>query len=178
MGQNANGLTKPACSCLPTSPSTCLTGLYELSCRVTDHFAAGMREQYHVDLCTHHNITRTESSRIVQYFISAEEVEWDYSEERVWELEKHQATLEDRCASGTLALLWVPRLATGSKLVSCPPVQAVFSWRKGQIELAHATRRQCTGSTRMTLSKSRRNGSPVRNTWEFWVNPPFFNLIL
>lgn len=70
-------------------------GTYEVNCRVTDHFAAGMREQYQVDLCTHRKTNHTQASKIVQYFISAEEIEWDYSEERVWELEKHHATLED-----------------------------------------------------------------------------------
>lgn len=59
-----------------------------------------MREQYQVDLCTHRRANHTQASKIVQYFISAEEIEWDYSEERVWELEKHHATLEDRCARG------------------------------------------------------------------------------
>lgn len=74
--------------------------MYEVNCRVTDHFAAGMREQYRVDLCSHHKVNHTQASKVVQYFISAEEIEWDYSEERVWELEKHHATLEDRCARG------------------------------------------------------------------------------
>lgn len=53
-----------------------------------------------MDLCTHRKTNHTQASKIVQYFISAEEIEWDYSEERVWELEKHHATLEDRCAGG------------------------------------------------------------------------------
>lgn len=88
---------RPACSRLPISSSTHLTGMYEVNCRVTDHFAAGMRERYRVDLCAHRKINHTQASNTVQYFISAEEVEWDYSEERVWELEKHHATLKDRC---------------------------------------------------------------------------------
>lgn len=67
-----------------------------------------MREQYRVNLCPHSRIVHTQPSKIVKYFISAEEVEWDYSEERVWELEKHQATLEDRCARGAVALPCFP----------------------------------------------------------------------
>ncbi|KAM9348630.1 ferroxidase HEPHL1 [Symphorus nematophorus] len=73
-------------------------GVYEVSCRVTDHYSAGMRQQYKVNLCPRHKVdthTRTNPTKIVQYFISAEEVEWDYSPERVWELEKHHATSED-----------------------------------------------------------------------------------
>lgn len=46
--------------------------------------------------------TQTTSAKTVQYFISAEEIEWDYSPERDWELEKHHATLEDRCVMGII----------------------------------------------------------------------------
>ncbi|XP_044077458.1 ferroxidase HEPHL1 [Siniperca chuatsi] len=72
-------------------------GVYEVSCRVTDHYSAGMRQQYRVNLCPKHKLkhTHTEPTKIVQYFISAEEIEWDYSPERDWELEKHHTTSED-----------------------------------------------------------------------------------
>ena len=71
-----------------------------MSCRVTDHFSAGMRQQYRVNLCPGHKLKPTHTggpTKIVQYFVSAEELEWDYSPERHWELEKHQATAEHRC---------------------------------------------------------------------------------
>ncbi|XP_042355305.1 ferroxidase HEPHL1 [Plectropomus leopardus] len=73
-------------------------GVYEVSCRVTDHFSAGMRQQYKVNLCPQHKLKLTHTggpTKIVQYFISAEEIEWDYSPSRQWELEKHHATFED-----------------------------------------------------------------------------------
>ncbi|TDH04900.1 hypothetical protein EPR50_G00137860 [Perca flavescens] len=73
-------------------------GVYEISCRVTDHYSAGMRQQYRVNLCPQHKLklTNTEQpTKIVQYFISAEEIEWDFSPERDWEREMHQGTLED-----------------------------------------------------------------------------------
>uniref|UniRef100_A0A8D3DA42 ferroxidase n=1 Tax=Scophthalmus maximus TaxID=52904 RepID=A0A8D3DA42_SCOMX len=74
-------------------------GVYEVSCRVTDHYSAGMRQHYRVNYCPRrkvkHTRTQTEPTKIVQYFISAEEVEWDYSPERDWELEKHHTTSED-----------------------------------------------------------------------------------
>ena len=76
--------------------------MYEISCRVTDHYSAGMRQQYRVNLCPQHKLklTNTEQpTKIVQYFISAEEIEWDFSPERDWELEKHHCKLEDRCVS-------------------------------------------------------------------------------
>ncbi|XP_019108749.1 hephaestin-like protein 1 isoform X2 [Larimichthys crocea] len=78
-------------------------GLYEVSCRVTDHYSAGMRQRYRVDPCTrhgeknthNHQHKHTQPTKIVQYFISAEEIEWDYSPERDWEMENHHTTSED-----------------------------------------------------------------------------------
>ncbi|XP_040006414.1 ferroxidase HEPHL1 isoform X1 [Xiphias gladius] len=72
-------------------------GVYEVSCRITDHYSAGMRQQYRVSYCPGHklNHTHAEPTKIVQYFISAEEIEWDYSPKRDWELENYQATSED-----------------------------------------------------------------------------------
>ena len=70
-----------------------------MSCRVTDHFSAGMRQQYEVNICPGQRFKpqRTEPTKIVQYFISAEEIEWDFSPDRAWEKEKNHGTLEDRC---------------------------------------------------------------------------------
>lgn len=75
------------------------TGVYEVSCRVTDHYSAGMRQQYRVNLCQKSKVkhTHAQPTKIVQYFISAEEIEWDYSPERDWEVEKHHSSSEDRC---------------------------------------------------------------------------------
>uniref|UniRef100_A0AAQ4PIB5 ferroxidase n=1 Tax=Gasterosteus aculeatus aculeatus TaxID=481459 RepID=A0AAQ4PIB5_GASAC len=76
---------------------TCSEGLYEVSCRVTDHYSAGMRQRYRVNLCPQHKLKPTHSggpTKIVQYFISAEEVEWDYSPRRDWEKENHNGTLK------------------------------------------------------------------------------------
>ncbi|XP_056254111.1 ferroxidase HEPHL1 isoform X1 [Seriola aureovittata] len=72
-------------------------GVYEVSCRVTDHYSAGMRQQYRVDHCPQRKVkhTRTQPTKIVQYFISAEEIEWNYSPDRKWELENFHTTLED-----------------------------------------------------------------------------------
>ncbi|KAM8835976.1 ferroxidase HEPHL1 [Synchiropus picturatus] len=71
-------------------------GLFQVSCRVTDHFSGGMRHQYRVRRCSEARPrSRPPPTRTVQYFISAEEVEWDYSPSRGWELEKLHATLQD-----------------------------------------------------------------------------------
>ncbi|KAM7398054.1 hypothetical protein PAMA_006090 [Pampus argenteus] len=72
-------------------------GVYEVSCRVTDHYSAGMRQQYKVNLCPGRKLqhTHTSPTKIVQYFISAEEIEWDFSPNREWERELHHGTLEN-----------------------------------------------------------------------------------
>ncbi|KAI4813818.1 hypothetical protein KUCAC02_003042, partial [Chaenocephalus aceratus] len=81
---------------LPYAPNT--PGVHEVSCRVTDHFSAGMRQQYRVDLCPRHKLELTYKggpTKIVQYFISADEIVWDFSPNRDWEMEIHHGTLED-----------------------------------------------------------------------------------
>ncbi|KAM9333121.1 ferroxidase HEPHL1 [Pholidichthys leucotaenia] len=84
--------TTAAISMQPTIP-----GVYEVSCRVTDHYSAGMRQQYKVAQCPGKQVklTDTRPTKTVRYYISAEEIEWDYSPSRDWELEKHHGTLED-----------------------------------------------------------------------------------
>ncbi|XP_072302201.1 ferroxidase HEPHL1 [Eucyclogobius newberryi] len=76
----------------PTTP-----GVFEVNCRVTDHYMAGMRQQYEVKQCSGDNFNSTEDKpkKTVQYFISAEEIVWDYSPMRNWELEKHHGTAEN-----------------------------------------------------------------------------------
>lgn len=57
-----------------------------------------MRQQYVVKPCTQNNFkyTHPNPTKIVQYFISAEEIEWDYSPQRDWELELYNTTEEAR----------------------------------------------------------------------------------
>uniref|UniRef100_A0A3Q1G193 ferroxidase n=1 Tax=Acanthochromis polyacanthus TaxID=80966 RepID=A0A3Q1G193_9TELE len=72
-------------------------GFFEVSCRLTDHYSAGMRQHYRVNQCPGKKVkhTNTTPTNTVQYFISAEEIEWDYSPTRDWEREIHHGTLED-----------------------------------------------------------------------------------
>ncbi|XP_056141515.1 ferroxidase HEPHL1 [Lampris incognitus] len=84
--------TTAAFTMQPTS-----TGVFEVSCGTTDHFSAGMRAQYTVKDCSGHNVPKThkEPTKVVRYFISAEEVEWDYSPDRAWELENYNTTADN-----------------------------------------------------------------------------------
>ncbi|XP_063078757.1 ferroxidase HEPHL1-like [Engraulis encrasicolus] len=78
------------------------TGVFSVSCRTTDHFTAGMRHYYHVKQCgkpTHTDPQVHTPTRHVEYFLSAEEVEWDYAPSRDWELEKHNMNAEDSYGS-------------------------------------------------------------------------------
>ncbi|KAG7484346.1 hypothetical protein MATL_G00048630 [Megalops atlanticus] len=75
-------------------------GTFDVSCRTTDHYMAGMRQQYSVMKCTGQDVPRGDSPlSVVQYFIAAEELEWDYCPNRTWEFEKHNATEENSVGS-------------------------------------------------------------------------------
>ncbi|KAI1893976.1 hypothetical protein AGOR_G00129200 [Albula goreensis] len=71
-------------------------GMFEVSCRTSDHYMGGMRQHYFVKRCKPADILQTRAPRsVARYFIAAEEVEWDYSPSRVWELEKHNTDAEN-----------------------------------------------------------------------------------
>ncbi|XP_062409279.1 ferroxidase HEPHL1-like isoform X2 [Sardina pilchardus] len=100
-----HGNTRDTLNLFPhTSATVTMTthrsGNFSVSCRTTDHFVAGMKQNYIVSPCassTHtHTHTHTPSlTPSAHYFLSAEEVEWDYAPNRAWELEKHNSTAED-----------------------------------------------------------------------------------
>lgn len=72
-------------------------GVFEVSCRTTDHYSAGMRHLYSVKPCKgkQFNVPHDEPTKIVKYYISAEETEWDYSPTRDWEMEQHRTSPEE-----------------------------------------------------------------------------------
>ncbi|XP_030648847.1 hephaestin-like protein 1 [Chanos chanos] len=93
------GTTRDTLSLFPHTSTTIsmqpdTAGVFEVSCRVSDHYVGGMRQQYTVRRCKAPNNSHTASS-VVEYFISAEELEWDYSPDRSWELEKYNTTEEN-----------------------------------------------------------------------------------
>lgn len=71
------------------------TGLFEVSCKVSDHYMGGMRQQYRVKNCGQ-NLSALPSAPTAHYYISAEELEWDYSPNRTWELQNFNTTEENR----------------------------------------------------------------------------------
>uniref|UniRef100_A0A3B4EIB4 ferroxidase n=1 Tax=Pygocentrus nattereri TaxID=42514 RepID=A0A3B4EIB4_PYGNA len=58
-----------------------ITRLFEVSCRVSEHYMGGMRLQYRVKRCRE-SLSAPITAPTGHYFIAAEEVEWDYSPER------------------------------------------------------------------------------------------------
>ncbi|CAL8267923.1 unnamed protein product [Merluccius merluccius] len=68
-----------------------LMGTFLVACRVTDHYSAGMRHQYQVDRCPGRTVTPEthNPTKVITYYISTEETEWDYSPDRTWEMENH-----------------------------------------------------------------------------------------
>uniref|UniRef100_A0A6Q2XZ01 ferroxidase n=1 Tax=Esox lucius TaxID=8010 RepID=A0A6Q2XZ01_ESOLU len=78
------GMTRDTVSLFPHTTATVsmlphTPGVFEVSCRVTDHYSGGMRQQYSVKSCSSRNATHTSKksapSDTVRYYISAEEVE-------------------------------------------------------------------------------------------------------
>ncbi|XP_048460742.1 ceruloplasmin [Rhincodon typus] len=64
-------------------------GVFELSCKTTDHFAGGMKQFYKVNKCSMFELPDIFYSE-KKYYIAAVEIEWDYSPSREWELEMHR----------------------------------------------------------------------------------------
>ncbi|XP_076139155.1 ferroxidase HEPHL1-like isoform X1 [Alosa pseudoharengus] len=100
-----HGNTRDTLSLFPHTSATVTmtthrTGLFSVSCRTTDHFVAGMKQKYNITACgaSTHTPSHTHTPS-AHYFLSAEEVDWDYAPDRAWELEKHNITAEDSYGS-------------------------------------------------------------------------------
>ncbi|XP_077344389.1 ceruloplasmin-like [Lithobates pipiens] len=60
-------------------------GVFNVECMVADHYTGGMRQHYRVDSCGKSSVKQSPYSRVVTYFIAAEEIDWNYSPSRAWE---------------------------------------------------------------------------------------------
>ncbi|KAM9436317.1 ferroxidase HEPHL1-like isoform 2-T2 [Clarias gariepinus] len=73
-------------------------GVFELSCRTTDHYRGGMLQMYTAKPCTRSQNLGSEDTTFrpdVYFYLAAEEVVWNYAPNRTWELKKHHTTLGD-----------------------------------------------------------------------------------
>uniref|UniRef100_A0A8C5LQ04 ferroxidase n=1 Tax=Leptobrachium leishanense TaxID=445787 RepID=A0A8C5LQ04_9ANUR len=75
-------------------------GDFEVGCKTTHHNINGMRNTYTVSHCKDNAVKQYGTVRT--YFIAAEEVEWDYSPERTWELERHATHGEEHESPGNI----------------------------------------------------------------------------
>lgn len=99
------------------------SGQFELSCLTGDHYQAGMRQHYEVKSCSAKTPAPEHFTSTVQYYIAAEEVEWNYAPDRTWELEKHKTTLKERYTNKLISICMHTLL---SQVVKCKDVRGRF----------------------------------------------------
>ncbi|KAM4701613.1 ferroxidase HEPHL1 [Discoglossus pictus] len=99
------GMTRDTLSLFPHTTITAYMqpdeiGTFEVGCRTTDHNEGGMKALYTVSACNNDTPSERQYGVIRTYFIAAEEVEWDYSPDRSWELHKHEAVGQEHNSPG------------------------------------------------------------------------------
>ncbi|XP_067289216.1 ferroxidase HEPHL1 [Pseudorasbora parva] len=92
------GTTRDTLSLFPHTAVTVsmqpdVSGIFEVSCLVSDHYVGGMRQLYKVT-GSGNKKPSVLRSQMVEYFICAEERQWDYSPDRTWELQNFNTTEE------------------------------------------------------------------------------------
>ncbi|XP_050977293.1 ferroxidase HEPHL1 isoform X1 [Labeo rohita] len=127
------GTTRDTLSLFPHTTVTVsmqpdVSGVFEVSCLVSDHYVGGMRQLYKV--MGSEDEDSVLESQIVEYFICAEEVEWDYSPDRTWELQNFNTT-EDNSPGSLFVGTGKNRLGSKyKKVVYREYTDATFSTRK------------------------------------------------
>ncbi|KAG8453015.1 hypothetical protein GDO86_004720 [Hymenochirus boettgeri] len=94
------GMTRDTVSLFPHTSLTAYmhpdqSGIFEVSCQKKDHNANGRKMTYYGIHVTYQRVN-VNMVCMRTYFIAAEEVEWDYSPDRTWELQKHNFTEEHK----------------------------------------------------------------------------------
>ncbi|XP_075054840.1 ferroxidase HEPHL1 [Mixophyes fleayi] len=102
---NLGGMTRDTLSLFPHTTVTAYmqpdeAGVFEVGCQTVDHHVSGMKHMYSVQVCDNSTTEEHQYGTMRTYFISAEEVEWDYSPNREWELEKHNITENEHESHG------------------------------------------------------------------------------
>uniref|UniRef100_A0A8C3PVI4 ferroxidase n=1 Tax=Chrysolophus pictus TaxID=9089 RepID=A0A8C3PVI4_CHRPC len=103
-----NGMRKDSANLFPHTFATAFMqpdnkGTFEIYCQTSNHYQAGMKEQYSVSNCNRRALSPALPYRAVRtYYVVAEEVEWDYAPDRSWERERHNHSAE-RYRAGDIA---------------------------------------------------------------------------
>ncbi|RXM94876.1 Hephaestin-like protein 1 [Acipenser ruthenus] len=95
------GMTRDTLSLFPHTSVTAAmqpdtAGKFEISCRTSDHYLGGMKGFYSVQDCGNRTVPHQLFGSLRTYYLAAEELEWDYSPDRSWELQLHNASMEER----------------------------------------------------------------------------------
>nr|KAG8541253.1 hypothetical protein GDO81_029411 [Engystomops pustulosus] len=102
---NLGGMTRDTISLFPHTTTTAYmqpdqAGKFEVGCQTMKHYVSGMKHTYTVETCDHSKADEIQFGAIRTYYIAAEEVEWDYSPDRSWELGKHNITQHEHESPG------------------------------------------------------------------------------
>ncbi|KAK6486511.1 ferroxidase HEPHL1 isoform X1 [Huso huso] len=94
------GMTRDTLSLFPHTSVTAAmqpdtAGKFEISCRTSDHYLGGMKGFYSVQDCGNRTVSHQLFGSLRTYYLAAEELEWDYSPDRSWELQLHNASMEE-----------------------------------------------------------------------------------
>ncbi|KAG2463685.1 HEPH protein, partial [Polypterus senegalus] len=95
-----NGRHKDSVALMPHTFATAFmqpdnVGTFGIVCQTSGHFLAGMKLEYQVAQCGHEDKPSKEFSNVRTVYIAAEELEWDYSPDRSWELKKFNKSMQD-----------------------------------------------------------------------------------
>ncbi|XP_056417456.1 ferroxidase HEPHL1 [Hyla sarda] len=102
---NLGGMTRDTVNLFPHTTVTAYmqpdqAGIFEVGCHTINHYMGGMKHTYTVQACDQSMADDHHYGAMRTYFIAAEEVEWDYSPDRSWELEKHNITEHEHESPG------------------------------------------------------------------------------
>nr|XP_020639957.1 hephaestin [Pogona vitticeps] len=95
-----NGMRRDAASLFPHTFATAWMqpdneGTFDVYCQTSNHYQAGMRGSYSVQPCAERApFLDRPYERVRTIYLMAVEVEWDYAEDRNWELERHNSSAE------------------------------------------------------------------------------------
>uniref|UniRef100_A0A8D2PZT0 ferroxidase n=1 Tax=Varanus komodoensis TaxID=61221 RepID=A0A8D2PZT0_VARKO len=104
-----NGMRRSGTHLFPHTFATALMqpdheGTFEVYCQTGNHYQSGMRGLFSVRQCGRKGarLHGQRYERVRTFYVMAEEVDWDYSPGRSWELERYNSSAEDSGENGLL----------------------------------------------------------------------------
>ncbi|NWS83740.1 HPHL1 protein, partial [Toxostoma redivivum] len=118
------GTTRDGLALFPHLSGTALmqpdrVGTFKVVCRTFDHFVGGMKHLYEVSGCRSTTRAQQQHGAIRLYYISAEEVEWDYASNKSSAPKIYNiSSYEERCAARSQLLPEEGELSAAQRVVS------------------------------------------------------------